>query len=288
MNIKKIIGLFLGCAMAGAVLVGCGANGGSNESANSGPVKLGMLTNMNITEKVYADIIEKAGEMGGRMPDSMRFDVTYYDNLNTMLMGLDSGSIKELSTYQCIGKYLMGKNSKYQLTDFNKLKMSDAFCCALREDDKEFLDKMDTAIKSMKNDGTLDRLVKEYIENVNAGQDPPAVTIEKVNGRRNINVAVTGDLPPIDLVLADGSPAGFNTAVLNEIGKRINMNIDIVQIASGARASALSSKKVDVVFWAVVPVDSTQVRPADIDKPKGIATTVPYYKDEIVHINMAK
>ncbi len=288
MNIKKIVGLFLGCAMASAVLIGCGSNGGNNESSNNGPVKLGMLTNMNITEQVYASLLEEAGNMGGRMPENMRFAIKYYDNMNTMQLGLESGSIQEMSTYNCIAKYIQEKNSKYQLTDFTKLKMEDSFCCAVRDDDKELLSKINASIKSMKEDGTLDRLVKEYIENVTAGQNPPAVNIEKIHGRRNINVGITGDLPPIDLVLANGSPAGFNTAVLNEIGKRINMNINIVQIATGARASALSAKKVDVVFWTVVPADNTKIRPTDIDKPKGIATTIPYYKDEIVHITMAK
>ncbi len=218
----------------------------------------------------------------------MRFSITYYDNLNSMQMGLESGSIKEMSTYQCVSDYLLAKSDKFSVADSSKNQMEDAFCCALRDDDKELLKAMNKAISSMKEDGTLDRLIQNYIQNAASGQEPPAVAIEKEEGRPTIKVAVTGDLPPIDLVLANGKPAGFNTAVLAEIGKRLQRNIEIVQVDSGARAAALSSKKVDAIFWAVIPEDKLGIRPADFDRPQGVATTVPYYKDKIIHITVKK
>ena len=97
-----------------------------------------------------------------------------------------------------------------------------------------------------------------------------------------IKVAVTGDLPPLDYVSADGKPAGFNTAVLAEIGNRMLRNIELVDIDSGARAAALESNKVDVVFWAIVPI--SEIIPSDSDKPAGVVLTEPYFKDKIVHL----
>ena len=71
--------------------------------------------------------------------------------------------------------------------------------------------------------------------------------------------------------------------MLAEIGKRLGRNVEIVQIDSAARASALSSRKVDVVFWVTLPAGGSMV-PADIDKPEGLELTVPYYQDETVHV----
>ena len=96
---------------------------------------------------------------------------------------------------------------------------------------------------------------------------------------------MTGDLPPLDLVLADNSPAGFNTAMLAEIAKRLNRNIEIVDIDSGARAAALTSKLIDVVFWVVVPFGNSDI-PSDIDKPAGLELSAPYFKDTITHIKL--
>ena len=100
-------------------------------------------------------------------------------------------------------------------------------------------------------------------------------------------------MPPLDLVLADGTPAGFNTAVLAEISKRINKNFEIIDIDSNARAVALTSNKIDVVFWVTVPgefwyAEEAGNAPKDIDKTPEIEITVPYFKDEIVHIGLKK
>ena len=64
--------------------------------------------------------------------------------------------------------------------------------------------------------------------------------IEKIDNAETIRVGVTGDLPPIDYVDEAGIPAGFNTAVLAEISRRIVKNIELVSIESGARSIALS------------------------------------------------
>ena len=59
----------------------------------------------------------------------------------------------------------------------------------------------------------------------------------------------TGDLPPLDYVAADGTPAGFNVALMNAIAEKQNVNFTFVQVEADARLSALSSGKIDVIFW---------------------------------------
>ena len=107
----------------------------------------------------------------------------------------------------------------------------------------------------------------------------------KFDGADTIKVGVTGDLPPLDFVNSDGTPAGFNTALLAEISKRIKKNIELVQVDSGARAAALTSGQVDVIFWVVVPEDDS--RPKNIDTPEGVSVTSPYYQDTVVDVNLS-
>jgi hypothetical protein len=134
-----------------------------------------------------------------------------------------------------------------------------------------------------------------------------------------VRVAVTGALPPIDYVAADGTPAGFNTAVLAEISSRAGFNIELVQVDSVGRALALSQGDVDVVFWTraesdgllqdglpsmsdedrkayrqekeakfseeenAIMSDLRRSMPfekyAFIDRPEGTVVTAPYYTD---------
>ena len=55
--------------------------------------------------------------------------------------------------------------------------------------------------------------------------------------------------PPIDYIDADGAPAGFNTAVLAEIGRRLGVNIELISAQTGSRTMALTSGTADAVFW---------------------------------------
>ena len=162
------------------------------------------------------------------------------------------------------------------------LEFVDAFCLAMRESDEDLFQQVDGAVKKMRDDGTLESLEKKYIKDLKAGEEPEAVEIEKFEGADTIKVAITGDLPPIDLILADGRPAGFNTAVLSEIGKRLQKNIELVQIESAARAAALESGRVDISFWAIVPM--SQIIPANADKPDGVVLSTPYYRGQIIHV----
>ena len=114
-------------------------------------------------------------------------------------------------------------------------------------------------------------------------QTPKVVTLPTFYGAETIKIGVTGDLPLLDYIRPDGVPAGFNTAILAEISNRIKKNFVLVQVDSGARVTALSSEKVDVIFWAVVSEDK---RIGDIDRPEGMIFTKPYFSDEIVHVRL--
>ena len=138
----------------------------------------------------------------------------------------------------------------------------------------------------MKADGSLDKLAKEYVTDIEKGKEPPTVEIPMTDGAQIIKVGVTGDLPPLDYVSADGKAAGFNTALLAEIAKRSGKNIEVIDIDSGARAAALSSGQIDVVFWVVVP--TTNKVPTDIDKPEGVELSEPYFKDDVEHLKLKK
>ena len=286
MKLKKIAKALLSCVLAGALFTGCGGSGGDKETKapEAAPVKLGMITCLNANEKKMADILDNINEKTG--VNLSKYDITFYDNLNTMQMGIESGSVDEISTYNCVGKYIIAANDKYAfVSDSAKLKLADSFCFAVRKDDAQLKTDLDKAIGEMKSDGTLDKLVDEYITNVKA-DNIPKVDIPTIDGAETLKVGITGDLPPMDLILPDNSPAGFNTAMLAEIGKRLNRNIEVVQIESGARAAALNANQIDVVFWAIIP--ATEGVPADIDKPEGLEFSEPYFKDDVAHLNYNK
>ena len=243
-----------------------------------------MITRLNTDETAMDGYIAKTEEKVGIK--NVHHLPKFYDNLKTMQLAVEAGEVEQISTYKSVANYLIAGNDKYELVDNKSLEMiSDVFCFAVRKDDAALKADLDKTLEELKADGTLDKLTKEYISDVKA-DNVPKVDLPTIDGAESIKVGITGDLPPLDLILADNSPAGFNTALLAEISKRLNKNIEVVKIESGARAAALTSKQIDVIFWAILPVNEDI--PSYIDKPEGVELSTPYFKDNVTHIQLKK
>lgn len=278
---------FLAAISAACLLMtGCGG-GDKPEPANSGgEAKIGVITHLNASELEYNELMTKLEKSYRPSKANLSAEYKYFDKMNDMQMALDAGQIDMLSTYQNVAEYMIKRTDNKEILPSER-HLEDSFCFAMRKGDTMLKDDLDKAIKNMIADGTLANLSRQYIVDLKDGAEPPAVPITQIEGADTIKVAVTGDLPPFDMVLADGTPAGFSTAVLAEVSRRINKNIELVSVDSGARATILTSKGADVVFWVAVPKDSTLL-PADVDQPEGIAISEPYYHDLITHVGLKK
>ena len=276
--------LVLICATA-FLLTGCGGNDAS-KPVSPEKTKIGVITHLNVSEIEYNELMKKLEKSYRPSKANLGAEYKFFDKMKDMQLALDANQIDMLSTYQNVADYMLQRTDNREILPTEKI-LSDSFCFALREGDTMLQRDLNKAIKAMTTDGTLIKLTKQYITDLKNGSEPPAVPITHIEGADTIKVAVTGDLPPFDMILADGTPAGFSTAVLAEISRRINKNIELVSIDSAARASILSSKGADVVFWVAIPKESTLI-PANIDQPAGILISDPYYHDNIAHIGLKK
>ena len=245
----------------------------------AGVLNVGILTQLNSTKDAFKNFMDGALTSGlWTRYDSGTVDsnnntamFTFYDSFAAMVMGLDRGEVEEIDVPEVIGKYILSKRPEY-FKAAESVSRPVFFAMGFRkEDGKELMQKFSGAIKTMKEDGTLSALKEKYITNF----DVPSqlVSFTKFDGAQTIWAAVTGDLPPVDYVDESGNPSGFNTALLAEIGRRLEINIEILYVNSGARASALASKRADVVFcFRIYNWDGTQP-----DLPDGVITSGSYF-----------
>lgn len=271
------------CAIA-LLVTGCGGDSKPDKPASQDKTTIGVIVHLNASEEAYNKLMQKLEKSYRPSKANLSANYKYFDTLKSMQLALEGGQIEMLSTYQCVAKYMMQHSDRFEPVTSER-NLHDSFCMAVSKGNTILLNDLNKAIKSMTEDGTLAQLTQTYIVDVDAGSDPPAVEIEQMPGAETIKVAVTGDLPPLDLILPDGTPAGFTTAVMAEMSKRLGKNVELISVDSAARASILTSKAADVVFWVSVPKDSTLI-PANIDKPEGIIISEPYYNDAIVHLEL--
>ena len=174
--------------------------------------------------------------------------VHFYDSLLAMQMALRSGQIDEIVLPEPVVMYLTANNPKDYEILFSLNMMPSTISFGFKAGNVSLKKDFDEAIKAMKKDGTLMTIEDRFIRNLGANE-PEQVKFTEFKGSKPIKVAVTGDLPPIDYIAADGRATGYNTAILAEIGKRLKRNIRVISVDAGGRSSALASERADVVFW---------------------------------------
>ena len=174
--------------------------------------------------------------------------VHFYDSLLAMQMALRASQIDEIVLPEPVVMYLMANNPNEYEIQFSLNMMPSTISFGFKAGNTALKKDFDEAIKAMKKDGTLMTIQERFITNVGAG-DPEEVKFTEFKGSKPIKVAVTGDLPPIDYIAADGRATGYNTAILAEIGKRLKRNVRVISVDAGGRSAALASERADVVFW---------------------------------------
>ena len=211
--------------------------------------------------------------------------VHFYDSLMSMLMALRARHIDEFVLPEPVVMYLLANNPNDYEIQFSLNMMPSTISFGFKAGNTALKKDFDEAIKAMKKDGTLMTIQEKFITNVGAN-DPEEVKFTEFKDSKPIKVAVTGDLPPIDFIAADGRATGYNTAILAEIGKRLKRNISVISVDSGGRSAALASERADVVFWyrntegIQTPKKlKKNLKNVMIDSPaKGVILSEPYYE----------
>lgn len=211
---------------------------------------------------VHAVLIPPADE-------SFRLETRFFGSLNEMLLALDAGLIDGACMPELTAKYLLARNEDLRAGMFEFSNVKERYYLGFYNNAK-LRDRVNEALSDMKADGTLYRLQEEYLANLET--DPAPAAFEAFDGAETIRVAVTGDLPPMDYTAENGSPAGFNTALLSELGKRLKVNVEIMNIESSARTLSLTSGVADVIFWYLYGENYVVT-----DRDDGIQLSDPYY-----------
>lgn len=211
-------------------------------------------------------------------------DTVFAESLNEAIMMLKSGRANMLVTLLPTAEYIVATDSELDIVPgvmIENLHMvaADAF--------EERMLAVNDAIASMIEDGTIDVLHQEHVVALLDGGQPETVEIPFVDGADTLTVGISGDIPPIDYISADGQPSGFNAAFLSELGSRMGVNIVPVVVESGARFAALQSGKIDTFFWQMQIAGSISgqdgKKPANIDNsiPEGLILSDPYWQAQV-------
>ncbi len=239
---------------------------------------LGHLTKLGVDENTLNENIRNTSAF----TDIPFSEYRYFDTLNSMILALNKGDIDGFITNEYTYDYLKSQSDLYSTFSTDPAqKYTFGFAMLLREEDRELCDRISQIILQMQEDGTINKLKEQHIDSCIAGQSPEAMKPQVFDQAPTLKVAVTGDIPPMDYFSEDGAPAGFNTALVSEVGRRLEMNIDFISIDSGARAISLASGTSDVVFWTESANYYNWDNADQEDQPENTVATEIYLPAEI-------
>ncbi len=242
---------------------------------------IGYLSRLNTSEEEFTSIVQNAQRTGNWRVLSNLHDlhkVKFYDSLTAMQMALDRKDIDEMALPEVTAEYIVDADPRNETCCVTRTRAAMGLALGFLKENAALAEKFNAALKDMRDDWTLAELQGIYIHNKDK---PKPVKFSTFKGAQTVKVAVTGDFPPIDYVDAGGEAAGFNAALLAEIGRRMKVNIKLVKIDAGARTSALASGRADAVFWFETSAGTTW----KYDAPEDVVLSEPYYNwSKFLHV----
>lgn len=253
------------------VLAACGDKEAPAEAERPSVIRQGYLEK-SVSEQRSLDHWTKTATGFG----DIQLETFQYPSVNEMLLDLNAGKLDSITIPSCTADYLTASDDQL-INLMPDSGIYEDYCMATREEDSRLCASLNDAVKALKTDGTLEELVKTYLVDVSGTLS--AQETAKIDGAPVYKVGVTGDYPPFDYVSADGTPAGFNAALLNAISEKASINFEIVQVEAPARLTALASGKIDVVFWMGYTQSGSDQPSAD-----GLCLTDAYHRGAIAAV----
>lgn len=278
---KKLLSLILAFLLTFIAAAACGEDAPAERVYVRGEIREAI----DMTEEQLSAVMNKAYQDGLNlklydMPvhavlvppadENFRLETRFFGSLNEMLMALNAGLIDGACMPEITAKYLLARNAAFRAAMLEFGNVKERYYLGFYNN-ASLRDRVNEALRAMKADGTLYALREAYLSDLSADGAP--AEFETFEGAETVRVGVTGDLPPIDYVAENGAPTGFNTALLSELGKRLQVNIEILHIESSARTMSLTSGVADIIFWYLYG-DHYVVT----DRADGIQLSDPYYE----------
>ncbi|UNC93491.1 substrate-binding periplasmic protein [Candidatus Contubernalis alkaliaceticus] len=266
---KKSIFLFIIMVTTLMVITLIGCSGRDTAEINSisdleGKV-MGALSSAASTEE-YEELVEL---MLGVKPK----EILYFNRGSDIITAILTGKIDAAPEMGFIADYYVERNNNLKIVELEQI-FETQVVMIVRSEDESLKEDLDRAIMMLQENGTLKTLEDKWIKNLSTIDEPTNKEIPKIENAKTIYVGISGDYVPLDYIRADGEPAGYNVAILTEIGEILNINFEFVQVEAQAKYSALMSKKTDVVFCQVYTPEIAALF------SDNYLMTKPYFTDE--------
>ena len=194
---------------------------------------------IGVQEGTTGDLLCTPGEDNEVITDS-KTDVQRFKKGTDAVVALNNGGVDAVVIDQNPAENFVSKNP-----DTLKLMQDDTsteqYAIAVQKGDTETLNKINDGLKKIKENGTFDKLVAQYI----GGSDTQETA---KNTGKTLNIGTNAEFPPFEYIGNDGEPEGFDMAVIKAIGKAEGFNVKITNMEFKSLVASLATGSLDAVI----------------------------------------
>jgi polar amino acid transport system substrate-binding protein len=182
-------------------------------------------------------------------------EVLVCETINEALAAIKSGRAKAiLGIYREEADFFMSsdENLSYlpRITDYKTSSLS----MLARASDSALVSEINTAIEKLRDDGTLEKLVKDYISDADENTLASAPTASGGGGSTDLRIGISGQWPPFDYITPSGAATGFNVALSTAVADKLGRTVQFVTIPPEQKFTALMSDRIDLYFFHAITI----------------------------------
>lgn len=138
---------------------------------------------------------------------------------------------------------------------------------AVNKDERELLGQIDQALQELKDDGTLGKIVKAWLQD---GETQTAYeTGKKKSGRKELVMVTNAEFPPYESKLDSGDIVGIDVDIMKAVCDKLGRRLEITDTAFDSVVANVERKMADVGVAAMTITD---------ERKKSVDFTEPYMK----------
>lgn len=246
MKMKKFASLLVAGLMSVSMLAGCsdsanpGAGGNSAVTDDGGefdPAGKIVGVQLGTTGDAYATDLEEKPEEGKK-----KSTIERYNKGADAINALKQGKVDCVIIDNEPAKAFVAANDDLKIEP--NVFADEDYAMAIKKGNTELLDKVNGAIRELKEDGTIDKILANYIgDNKGSFKYESPAGVSRANG--TLTMATNAAFPPYE-VLENGVITGIDPDIMQAVCDKLGMELKIEDMEFDSIIPSVQSGKVDI------------------------------------------
>ena len=192
----------------------------------------------------------------------------YYNSVLDACLAVQNGKADAAAYDKPVLQNIAAKNNGLHLLP--EMITTDNYGFAVQSNKKELKGKIDEVIKDLRNDGTYDAMLKRWLPEKGAPAGMPNIVLTGNKGVLRFGTAAVTE--PFSFIDGSQKIVGFDIELAMYIARKLDMQLEIVNMDFGGMIPALKAGKVDMIGACITITE---------ERARSVLFSEPYYKGGI-------